>query len=67
MQVKIITRHSPANYGSLLQSIATQKLVEQIGYSNEIIDYISKEETGIRIAFTQLKGKTEWNLSLIHI
>ena len=53
MQVKIITRHSPANYGSLLQSIATQKLVEQIGYSNEIIDYISKEETGIRIAFTQ--------------
>ena len=65
MQVKIITRHSPANYGSLLQSIATQKLVEQIGYSNEIIDYISKEETGIRIAFTQLKGKTEWNHNLL--
>lgn len=61
MEVNVITRHAPANYGSLLQSIATQKVLEKVGVENKIIDYIPKEETGVRIAFTQLKGKKSWN------
>ena len=30
MKVRVITRHSPANYGSLLQSIATQNLLKKL-------------------------------------
>lgn len=61
MKVRVITRHSPANYGSLLQSIATQNLLKKIGVESKIINYIAKEETGVRIAFTQLKQKKSWN------
>lgn len=65
MEVNVITRHAPANYGSLLQAIATQKVLEKIGVENKIIDYIPKVETGARIAFTQLKGKKSWNHNLL--
>ena len=61
MEINVITRHAPANYGSLLQAIATQKVLSKVGATNKIIDYIPKEETGIRVAFTQLKGKKSWN------
>lgn len=61
MKVNVITRHGPANYGSLLQTIATQKIITQLGYDCSIIDYIPKYETGARVAFTQLSGKKEWN------
>ena len=39
-KVLVITRHAIANYGSLLQAIATQKVVEDLGYECKIIDYI---------------------------
>lgn len=63
MNVNVITRHAPANYGSLLQTIATQQILCKLGVTNQIINYIPKEETGARIAFTQLKGKKSWNRS----
>ncbi len=44
MKVAVITRHAITNYGSLLQSIATQSLLEQLGHSCEIIDYIRADE-----------------------
>ena len=40
MKVAVITRHAISNYGSLLQTIATQKLIEGLGYACEIIDYV---------------------------
>lgn len=61
MVVNVITRHAPANYGSLLQTIATQTIVNALGYDCKIIDYIPKCETGAQVAFTQLKGKKHWN------
>lgn len=61
MFVNVITRHAPSNYGSLLQAIATQKVINKLGYDCKIIDYIPKCETGVRVAFTQLKNKKEWN------
>lgn len=64
MVVNVITRHAPANYGSLLQTIATQNIINRIGYDCRIIDYIPKCETGARVAFTQLKEKN-WNNNLI--
>lgn len=61
MLVNVITRHAPANYGSLLQAIATQRAIGRLGYDCKIIDYIPGSETGAKIAFTQLKGKKNWN------
>lgn len=61
MLVNVITRHAPANYGSLLQTIATQHIINKLGYDCQIIDYIPKCETTVRVAFTHLKGKKEWN------
>lgn len=61
MFVNVITRHAPSNYGSLLQAIATQKVINKLGYDCKIINYIPRCETGMKVAFTQLRNKKEWN------
>ena len=43
-RVLVITRHAIPNYGSLLQSIATQKAISQLGHECKIIDYIRNDE-----------------------
>ena len=60
MKIGIITRHSVPNYGSLLQTYATQKAIENLGYDTEIIDYTRYEERGNNLAETLLKGK-KWD------
>lgn len=60
MVVNVITRHAPTNYGSLLQAIATQRVIMNLGHECRIIDYIPKCETGVRMAITQLEQKTKW-------
>lgn len=65
MDIKVITRHAPVNYGSLLQSIATVKLIEQLGHSCEIIDYIREDEKGLKAVVTALKCKKNWNSSIL--
>ena len=60
MKVDIITRHSVPNYGSILQSYATQKAIEKLGHQSEIIDYTRYEERFENLADTLLKGK-KWN------
>jgi len=45
VSVGIITRHFISNYGSFLQSFATVKQLEKMGYHAEIIDYIPEIET----------------------
>lgn len=57
MNIKVITRHSPSNYGSLLQSIATIKTIEKLGHTCEIIDYQRADERGLNGVLTQLKAK----------
>lgn len=44
MKINIITRHAISNYGSLLQSYATQKILKQNNCDSEIIDYIREDE-----------------------
>lgn len=65
MRINVITRHAPANYGSLLQAIATQKLFQRFDYDCRIIDYIPEGETGAKVAFTQVKEKSNWNKNLL--
>lgn len=60
MKTKVITRHTPVNYGSLLQSIATIKAIESLDHECRIIDYYNPKERGIsgtwRVAKTYHKG-----------
>ena len=57
MKVEIITRHSVPNYGSLLQSYATQKTIEKLGHEAEFINYIEYAERYQNLASTLIKGK----------
>lgn len=59
MVINVITRHAPTNYGSLLQAIATQRVIMNLGHECRIINYIPKCETGVRMAITQLEQKTK--------
>lgn len=60
MKVDVITRHSVPNYGSLLQSYATQKAIEKLGHEPEIINYTRYEERYENLANTLVKGK-KWD------
>lgn len=61
MKVVVITRHAISNYGSLLQSFATQKAVEKLGHTCEIIDYIRDDESFWNHEKTLLSHKPNWN------
>lgn len=65
MNIKVITRHAPSNYGSLLQSIATVTILERLGHTCEIIDYIRDDEHGLKAVTTVLDGKQGWNGNLL--
>lgn len=64
MKIDVITRHSVPNYGSLLQSYATQKAIEKIGHESKIIDYTRYEERYENLANTLVKGK-KWDRNIL--
>ena len=64
MKIGVITRHAVPNYGSLLQSYATQVVLEKMGYEAEIIDYIRNDERAENLSKTLVKGK-KWDKNLI--
>lgn len=43
MKAAIITLHTVSNYGSCLQTYATQTIIERFGFEVEIIDYYRKD------------------------
>lgn len=61
MKVAVITRHAITNYGSLLQAMATQQVIENLGHSCEIIDYVREDESYQQHERTLLEHKQEWN------
>ena len=63
MKVDVITRHAVPNYGSLLQTYATQKIIEKLGYEPEIIDYIRDDEKYKNLTNSLVKGK-KWDKNL---
>lgn len=60
VDVAVITRHAVINYGSLLQSLATQNLVEALGYTCKVIDYIRTDEHYKNTEKVYLKRNTYW-------
>lgn len=65
MKVAVITRHAITNYGSLLQALATQQVIENLGHTCEIIDYIRYDESYSQHEKTLLRRKPEWNNNLL--
>lgn len=63
MKVAVITRHAVFNYGSLLQTIAMEASIEELGAECEIIDYQRNDEDYHKIADVLVK-KTKWNKNL---
>lgn len=55
--VKVITRHAPSNYGSLLQSIATLRVLSSLGVNAQIINYQRQDERSFRKVRTEAKHK----------
>lgn len=64
-RVLIITRHAIANYGSLLQAIALEKKVEELGYDTKVIDFIRDDESIGKSVITEGKLKSKWNKNFI--
>lgn len=60
LKVAVITRHWIANYGSFLQTFATQWVIESLGYACEVIDYVRKDESLFLLERTLLQGKPNW-------
>lgn len=65
MKVAVITRHAVSNYGSLLQTIATQSVLEDLGHSCEIIDYIRHDEENGAQEKSLLNRKENWNKNVL--
>lgn len=65
MNIKVITRHNPSNYGSLLQSIATLHVLEELGHNAQIIDYQRKDERGIKATIAQVNQKAGYSHNVI--
>lgn len=61
MKAAVITRHAISNYGSLLQALATQKVIEKTGCQCEIIDYIRTDENYKNVEKTLVKQKPDWS------
>ena len=61
LKVALITRHAISNYGSLLQTIATQNVITNLGYECLIIDYIRRNESIVKRELTLLANKPEYN------
>ena len=40
MKIEIITLHRITNFGSMLQTYATQTAVEKLGHKAEVIDFV---------------------------
>ncbi len=60
-KVEIITLHYISNYGSVLQTFATQKKFEQMGYSTEVVNYIRPNATPKELIKSGLKQKNYTN------
>ena len=57
MNVKVITRHSPSNYGSLLKSLESANCFLGLGHDCSIIDYQRPDERGLKGVLTQVNCK----------
>ena len=56
MKVSLITLHRITNFGSLLQTYATQTFIEKLGHSVEIVDFVPEGISFKRAVFPKNDG-----------
>lgn len=56
MKIDVITMHAVKNYGSVLQTYATQNVLNKMGYDVEIINYIRPKNLNSNLLKTWTKG-----------
>lgn len=64
-KISVITLHSVQNYGSALQTYATQKFFERIGRETEIVDYVRENNLRENLVATGLKNSRFWNRNFL--
>ena len=57
MRIYIITLHRAQNYGSILQTLALQNKIEELGHQAFVMDYYPERFTNKGL-LTRLKGKS---------
>lgn len=62
--IAYITRHRVSNYGSALQTYATQQVLERLGYDAVCIDYAREAELPENVASTRL-STSRWNANVL--
>lgn len=65
MKIAIITRHGIINYGSFLQTLAMQEVLNSLGHECTVIDYIRNDEHYLQLEKTLLKHNDSWNKNII--
>lgn len=66
MKIDVITMQCIRNYGSVLQTYATQKKLEDAGFDVEIINYYRKDSVSPKASVeTYLADNPKWNSSFI--
>lgn len=63
-KVAFLTRHTVSNYGSLLQTYATQKAIEKLGHEAICINYYRSDEKPKRLVRTLLQCSS-WNKNIL--
>ena len=62
--VAYLTRHTVSNYGSVLQTYATQTAIEKLGYDPVCINYYRSDEKPKELVHTLLQC-SKWNKNLL--
>ena len=65
MKVSFITKHSVSNYGSILQTYATQEILKKLGCEPEIINYMRYDLRNNKLYNTLLKNQPKWNKNFL--
>lgn len=61
-KISVITLHNIKNYGSALQTYATQFVMESLGFSAEFVDYFRKDVGDANLLLNNaLQQTTKWN------
>lgn len=65
MKIALLTEHRPLNYGSVLQTFATQTLLEQLGHTVEVVDYWRYKDVPKNQANLALEYHPAWKKNVL--
>lgn len=64
-KISLITLHSVQNYGSVLQTYASQRTLEALGYQVEVADYVRENNLRENLVKTGLANSRFWNRNAV--